>query len=200
MKHNPGNRRSRNRGGGKRPNSGRNNFESNGPEVKVRGTAQQVLEKYLALARDAASAGDRIRSEACFQFAEHYYRIANADGAPTTLTNHNRRENQNQNTSSHQPDEDSAVAPDCSDEIAEAPNTKHAREESTQLVPANSDVTDEPVYGDHIDEAVLPAAVSTVAKPRRRRRAKPALNNEPDTDIETASELDNVESSESVQA
>jgi hypothetical protein len=47
--------------------------------VKVRGTAQQVLEKYLALARDAASVGDRIASENYMQHAEHYYRIINAD-------------------------------------------------------------------------------------------------------------------------
>ena len=45
MKHNTANRRSRNRGGSKRQGGGRNNYESNGPEVKVRGTAQQVLDK-----------------------------------------------------------------------------------------------------------------------------------------------------------
>ncbi len=50
-------------------------MESNGPEVKVRGTAQQVQEKYLALARDAFSSGDRIAAEGYFQFAEHYHRI-----------------------------------------------------------------------------------------------------------------------------
>ena len=54
-------------------------FESSGPEVKVRGTAQQVLEKYLALARDAASAGEHITAEGYFQYAEHYYRILNAE-------------------------------------------------------------------------------------------------------------------------
>ena len=89
MKHNTANRRSRNRGGGKRQGGGRNNYEINGPEVKVRGTAQQVLDKYLVLARDAASAGDRIKSESYFQFAEHYYRIVIADGANN---NANRRE------------------------------------------------------------------------------------------------------------
>ncbi len=97
MKNNAGSRRSRNRGGGKRQagGGGRNNFESNGPEVKVRGTAQQVLEKYLVMARDAASAGDRIKSESCFQFAEHYYRIANADGTNNN-NNQNRRDQQQQ--------------------------------------------------------------------------------------------------------
>lgn len=74
------NRRSRSRSGGKRGGGRNNSFESNGPEVKIRGTAQQVQEKYLALARDAASSGDRITAEAFFQYAEHYYRIANPDG------------------------------------------------------------------------------------------------------------------------
>jgi hypothetical protein len=53
-------------------------FDSNGPEVRVRGNAYQVLEKYLALARDASSSGDRIAAENYLQHAEHYYRIINA--------------------------------------------------------------------------------------------------------------------------
>ena len=74
------NRRSRSRGNGKRyPNQRGSVFESNGPEVKVRGTAHQVLEKYLALARDAHSAGDRISAEGYYQFAEHYFRVINSD-------------------------------------------------------------------------------------------------------------------------
>ncbi len=55
-------------------------FDSNGPEVRVRGNAHQVLEKYLALARDAHAAGDRIAAENYFQHAEHYFRIINANG------------------------------------------------------------------------------------------------------------------------
>jgi hypothetical protein len=51
--------------------------ESNGPDVKVRGSAQQVLDKYLALARDAISAGDRVAAEGYFQYADHYYRMVN---------------------------------------------------------------------------------------------------------------------------
>lgn len=53
-------------------------FDSNGPEVRVRGTAQQLFEKYLQLGRDATSAGDRVMAESCFQHAEHYFRILNA--------------------------------------------------------------------------------------------------------------------------
>ena len=54
-------------------------FDSNGPDVRVRGNAYQVFEKYLALARDASAAGDRIAAENYYQHAEHYYRIINAN-------------------------------------------------------------------------------------------------------------------------
>ena len=73
MKQGSNARRSR-RGNGKRQ-SKNTNFDSNGPEVRARGNAQQVLDKYLALARDAMASGDRIASENYFQHAEHYFRI-----------------------------------------------------------------------------------------------------------------------------
>lgn len=50
-------------------------FDSNGPDVRIRGNAWQVYEKYQALARDAASSGDRIQAENYLQHAEHYFRI-----------------------------------------------------------------------------------------------------------------------------
>lgn len=82
MKHNPNLRRGRNRGNGKRFTSVRNQtFESNGPDGKIRGTAQQVLDRYLALGRDATSAGDPIAAECYFQHAEHYFRMLHASDA-----------------------------------------------------------------------------------------------------------------------
>ncbi len=56
-------------------NNPNRHFESVGPDVKIRGSAQQVLEKYQQYARDAHTSGDRILSEAYYQFAEHYQRI-----------------------------------------------------------------------------------------------------------------------------
>ena len=53
-------------------------FDSNGPEIRIRGTSQQLFEKYLQLGRDATSSGDRVTAEAFFQHAEHYFRILNA--------------------------------------------------------------------------------------------------------------------------
>ena len=91
MRQNQQNRRMRGRnnggsGGGNNNNNNNNNnrrgpnpltrsYESNGPDVKVRGTAQHVAEKYLQLARDAHSSGDRVMAENYLQHAEHYNRI-----------------------------------------------------------------------------------------------------------------------------
>ncbi|MBW8270404.1 DUF4167 domain-containing protein [Caldovatus sp. SYSU G05006] len=65
-------------GGGHPPLSRSHVFDSNGPDVRLRGTAQQLFEKYLQLGRDATSAGDRVMAESYFQHAEHYFRILNA--------------------------------------------------------------------------------------------------------------------------
>src|ERR1700760_1958508 len=50
-------------------------YESNGPDVKIRGTASHVAEKYLQLARDAHGSGDPIAAENYYQHAEHYFRL-----------------------------------------------------------------------------------------------------------------------------
>lgn len=69
------NNNNNNNGNRKSPNPLQRSYESNGPDVKVRGTAQHVAEKYLQLARDAQSSGDPVAAENYFQHAEHYYRI-----------------------------------------------------------------------------------------------------------------------------
>ncbi len=73
-------RRFRNNRGNARRAGGNNrnqSFESTGPDVKVRGTAQQIADRYLMLARDASSSGDLVVAENCLQHAEHYQRIVN---------------------------------------------------------------------------------------------------------------------------
>ena len=65
-------------GGGFNPNR---TFDSSGPEIKIRGSASHVYEKYLQLARDANSGGDRVMAENYLQHAEHYYRIMAAAAA-----------------------------------------------------------------------------------------------------------------------
>ena len=66
----------RSRGRGRRQqNSVNRSYDSNGPDVRVRGTASQVYEKYQTLARDALLTGDRVNAENLQQHAEHYFRI-----------------------------------------------------------------------------------------------------------------------------
>ena len=62
-------------GGGNNHNHGNRSLESSGPDVKIRGTAAQIYEKYAQYARDAQSGGDRVKYEALLQHAEHYYRV-----------------------------------------------------------------------------------------------------------------------------
>jgi len=62
-------------GGGGHGNHGNRPLESNGPEVKIRGTAAQIYEKYAQYARDAQSGGDRVKYENYLQHAEHYFRV-----------------------------------------------------------------------------------------------------------------------------
>ncbi|WP_375452605.1 DUF4167 domain-containing protein [uncultured Devosia sp.] len=71
--------RSRGRNGGrKHVNPLSRSFESNGPDVKVRGNAPHIAEKYMQLARDAQSSGDSVMAENYLQHAEHYFRIVSA--------------------------------------------------------------------------------------------------------------------------
>jgi len=62
-------------GHGHSHNHGNRSLESNGPDVKIRGTAAQIYEKYSQYARDAQSGGDRVKYENYLQHAEHYYRV-----------------------------------------------------------------------------------------------------------------------------
>jgi hypothetical protein len=92
-------------GGGMRHHGGgiplnRNHvFDSNGPDIRIRGTSQQLFEKYLQLGRDATSSGDRVMAESYFQHAEHYFRILSAmtqaaqQQAPQNGQNPQRRPN-----------------------------------------------------------------------------------------------------------
>src|SRR5208337_2094635 len=90
MRQGPNPKRSRGRNNGRRPNMPlrMQTFDSNGPDVRIRGSAYQVHEKYSQLARDASSSGDRIIAESYLQHAEHYYRVSAAV---------QEQQNQNQN-------------------------------------------------------------------------------------------------------
>src|ERR1700722_3917013 len=67
------------------PNPLTRSYESNGPDVKIRGNAHHVAEKYLQLARDAHTGGDPVAAENYLQHAEHYYRLIAAAQAAQAL-------------------------------------------------------------------------------------------------------------------
>lgn len=75
--YNPNMKRGRGRGRHNKPqhNNSNRTLESNGPDIKVRGNAHHIHEKYLQLSRDANSSGDRVMAENYLQHAEHYYRL-----------------------------------------------------------------------------------------------------------------------------
>src|SRR5438552_15779013 len=83
------NKRMRNRNNNNNNNNNRRGqnpmtrvFESNGPDIKIRGTASHVAEKYVQLPRDARSSGDPVAAENYYQPAEHYFRLIAAPQAP----------------------------------------------------------------------------------------------------------------------
>lgn len=103
----------RSRRGGRRPQNGHNGhnggggggggfnpnrtFDSNGPEVKIRGSASHIYEKYLQLARDANASGDRVMAENYLQHAEHYFRILAAAQAQQQQYQQQNPSNNNNN-------------------------------------------------------------------------------------------------------
>ncbi len=78
-------------------------FDSSGPEMRVRGTAQQLYDKYTQLARDAASSGDRVTGEAYYQHAEHYFRIISAINQAQGLPNQPVNGQQGEQRTPYQP-------------------------------------------------------------------------------------------------
>src|SRR5437773_3874801 len=86
MRNGQNNKRMRNRNNNNHNNNNNNTnrrgqnpmtrvFESNGPDIKIRGTASHVAEKYVQLARDAHTSGDPVSAENYYQHAEHYFRL-----------------------------------------------------------------------------------------------------------------------------
>jgi len=90
-------------GGGPRPPHRSQTFDSNGPNVKIRGNAYQVYERYLGLAREAQSSGDPVAAENFYQHAEHYFRVMNANGEAL------RQQQQQQQQQPQMPDEGDTI-------------------------------------------------------------------------------------------
>ena len=116
----------RGRGRGRRGNGGgqphvpnRNtSYESNGPDVKLRGNAQQLYEKYTALAHDASSSGERISAEAYSQFADHYFRLHQAAVGAAEARRQNDAPSEQSGQQRNKPQAESADTGDSQPKIA----------------------------------------------------------------------------------
>ncbi|WP_018700896.1 DUF4167 domain-containing protein [Amorphus coralli] len=183
--------RGRNRKG---PNPLTKTFESNGPDVKIRGTALHIAEKYLQLSRDAQASGDRVMGENYLQHAEHYFRIvAAAQGAnqPQQLS----QRDDDQQDASDQPQgqqngsgsgrdrnsgngHDPAAADQPSDSGFERQASKVNGQKADRSEAANGNgagddqpaAADAPASGETA-EATADGEEAPEAKPRRRARA-----------------------------
>lgn len=151
-------------------------FDSNGPEGRIRGNAHQVMEKYLALARDASSQGDRVSAENFYQHAEHYFRLINA-------YNQNNGQRRPQNLPTPAEDQNDMVGDEDEDGDENA-----AQSQQPQMVSDEASVSPaqpEPAAVDVAEAAVAeeaapaPAPERPARRPRRPRQpvaAQPAEN------------------------
>ena len=133
MRPNQNKNRQRNRNGGrKHVNPLSRNYESNGPDVKVRGNAAHVAEKYMQLARDAQSSGDSVMAENYLQHAEHYFRIVSS--AQQALNG--VRDGQSQDDNEFDDDVSEMNSRFSSPQPVQAQVSHEAEEEQTQAAPA----------------------------------------------------------------
>lgn len=97
MRPNQNNKRSRGRGRKPQGNNPNRSLDSNGPDVKIRGTAAHIYDKYQSLSRDANVAGDYVAAENYQQHAEHYFRLMAAAQAQNQNQASGGRENSRMN-------------------------------------------------------------------------------------------------------
>jgi len=162
-------RKRRRRSGGNNNNNPNPNrhYESNGPDVRIRGSAQQILDKYLQYARDAQTSGDRVKAEALFQHAEHYARIVAVF------------EKQKEEARLEREAREAAKA------------EERAQREAERAAQAESEDGGEIVAEESGDESAAPEEgieASETPKPRRRSR-KPRENNAAPSDGPEASDM-----------
>ena len=145
----------RQRGRGRR--SGHNNghinrnttMDSNGPDVRLRGNAQQLHEKYIALANDASAAGERIQAEAYFQFADHYFRV---NAAIIAAAEERQNRHQDKNNASSQSDKTADSKSDDQTEVSSS-DVQPAETEAVAIEKDGDVAEDTPSEGNSAEES-----------------------------------------------
>lgn len=164
--------RSRSKSNRNRSNSGGNVvnrvFDSSGPEGKVRGTPQQIIDKYTQLARDAQLGGDRVATENFYQHAEHYLRLLSHAQREIDA----RREEQERQNRERQAERDRERAERQEREAAPAPAPGPAAQPVDPAEAPQPDVL--PVDGGAEADSALVETPENAPKKRRSPRKKPS--------------------------
>ena len=172
--------RGRNRNNNRNNNHNNHNraLDSNGPEVKVRGTASTIYEKYTTLARDAQSSGNRVKAENLRQHAEHYLRVLNIQEAAKKAAQEEREAaraargetGDEAGAEDKKPRKQHSRRHQHRDKV-EAPKTEtpKAETEKAEPVESSSDKALDVVTPDADNDSVT--SVSEADKPKRRRKA-----------------------------
>lgn len=199
MKRQRGRNRNNNNNNNKNNNPNRS-LDSNGPDVKVRGSASHIHDKYVTLARDATSSGHRVKAENYLQHAEHYLRIVNAqeaakqaareereareaaqqakhEGHDESENKGGRRGNRNRHNRHDEKDE-TGTTETTADAAADDKPKREPRKVKAKSDPAGLDVVDPKAKSKSIDadnaaDAPVEAASeqTSIEAPKRRRRA-----------------------------
>lgn len=142
------------------------NFESNGPDVKVKGSATQVHERYQALSRDALASGDRVAAENYLQHAEHYQRIINAQLAAQAA--------QAEANGGHRPPRDAAERPHRNGEEGDRRPRRNRQRVPAAAPTAGAPAPAVPAAG--APASAVPAAAAPTAAAPAPDAPQPAVN------------------------
>ena len=149
-------------------------FDSSGPEGKVRGTPQQIIDKYNQLARDAQLSNDRVATENFQQHAEHYLRMlaeAQKEQAERQAQQQQNQERQQRRSGNNSQQGDGAQANQQA-ESDQNQNTARDSQEKPDTKPA-ADVID---MGGEDSESPLVVETPENRQPRQRKpRKKPEV-------------------------
>lgn len=158
-------------GGRKHVNPLSRNYESNGPDVKVRGNAAHIAEKYLQLARDAQSSGDSVMAENYLQHAEHYFRIVSS----AQQAMNGPREGQSQEDNDFDDDVSELNSRFSSPQPAQPAQSNESEEEAPAQAPqpVAAEAPTEAAPAASSEEAAAQAAAEEEAAPRKPRERRP---------------------------
>ena len=172
------NRRSRNRGNRKGPNPLSRNYESNGPDVKIRGNAQHIADKYAQLARDATASGDRVMAENYLQHAEHYNRIIAAAQAQAGIQQTRDR------------DDDDADDDDIDTAVGAGNQGGNGESDGTGPQPVIDGVPAEVAYDEKQSRSSGDGDDEEERRPRRGRNRRPQQDNDAEASPQASADED----------